>query len=143
MGSHGDVNPFIGLGAALKSRGHRVTVITNGYFEDLVRKEGLEFVELGTRDEFLRMVNHPDLWDPIRSFYLISREGVIPSLRPMYNLVQRHAVAGQTVVVGSALALGARIAHDKLGIPFVSAHLQPAVFRSLVQPPLLPGLGFT
>jgi UDP:flavonoid glycosyltransferase YjiC (YdhE family) len=136
------VNPFIGIGAALKRRGHHVTVITNGYFEDLVRKEGLDFVELGTRDEFLRLVNHPDLWHPIRSFLLIYRDGVLPSLRPMFKAVESLAVPGQTVVIGSVLAMGARIAQEKLGISFVSAHLQPAVFRSYVNPPLLPGHGF-
>jgi rhamnosyltransferase subunit B len=142
VGSHGDVNPFIGLGVVLKARGHHVTVITNDYFEDLVRKEGLEFVALGTRDEFLRMVNHPDLWDPLRSFFLIYREGVLPSLRPMYKILQERVVPGETVVVGSVLAMGARIAHDKLAVPLVSVDLQPAIFRSALKPPRLPGLGF-
>jgi len=140
VGSHGDVNPFVGLGAALKSRGHRVTVATNGYFEDLVRKEGLEFVELGSRDEFLRMVNHPDLWDPVRSAYLIYREGVVPLLRPMYKMIEQEAVPGETVLVGSILAFGARIAQEKLRLSFASVHLQPAVFRSCIKPPLIPGL---
>ena len=140
VGSYGDVNPYIGIGVALKARGHRVTVATSGYFEDLVRRQGLEFLELGTRDEFLRLVNHPDLWRPLRSFFLIYRDGVLPSLRPMYQLIKDHAVAGETVVVGSVLALGARMAQEKLGISFVSMHLQPAVFRSAIRPPLLPGL---
>ena len=142
VGSHGDVNPYIGLGAALKKRGHQVTVITNAYFEDLVTKEGLGFAALGTRDEFLRLVNHPDLWHPLRGFFLIYRDGVIPALRPMYKMVAERYIPGQTLVVGSVLAMGARIAQEKLGVPFVSVHLQPAIFRSFLKPPLLPGHGF-
>ena len=28
VGSHGDVHPFVGIGRALRERGHRVTMIT-------------------------------------------------------------------------------------------------------------------
>ena len=47
IGSHGDVHPFAGLGAALMRRGHRATLVTNGHFEPMARKLGLDFVELG------------------------------------------------------------------------------------------------
>src|SRR5213080_374569 len=68
FGSSGDNHPFVGLGAALKRRGHRVTVITNGYFRRLVEREGLGYVEHGTADEYLRTMEHPDLWHPTRAF---------------------------------------------------------------------------
>ena len=45
MGSSGDVHPFVGLGLALKKRGHRVTIIANGYFKDMVLRAGLSFRE--------------------------------------------------------------------------------------------------
>lgn len=35
FGSAGDVYPLIGIGSVLLRRGHRVTVITNAYFEDV------------------------------------------------------------------------------------------------------------
>jgi UDP:flavonoid glycosyltransferase YjiC (YdhE family) len=40
IGSYGDVHPMIGLGAALAGRGHRVKLITNPYFADLVHDAG-------------------------------------------------------------------------------------------------------
>jgi len=56
----------------------------------------------------------------------------------MYKAVEAHAVLdNRRHRVGPGL--GARIAQEKLGVPFVSAHLQPAVFRSYANPPLLPG----
>ena len=38
VGSSGDVHPFVGLGLALKRRGHSVTLITNGYFQPLAER---------------------------------------------------------------------------------------------------------
>ena len=35
FGSAGDVYPMIGIGSELLRRGHRVTMITNAYFEDI------------------------------------------------------------------------------------------------------------
>jgi rhamnosyltransferase subunit B len=40
FGSHGDVHPFLALGRALRARGHRVTLLINGYFGPLVRRLG-------------------------------------------------------------------------------------------------------
>jgi UDP:flavonoid glycosyltransferase YjiC (YdhE family) len=44
------------------------------------------------------------------------------------------------VVVASSPALGARLAHDWLGVPLATVHLAPAMFRSAHRPPLLPPL---
>lgn len=137
VGSAGDVHPFIGLGRRLRDRGHRVTVVTNNYFEELVRKQGLDFVQLGTRDEFLETVNDPRLWDPLLGFELIWSD-VIKSLQPLYDIVKTETLGGDTVVAGASLALGARVAQEKLGLPFATVHLQPSVFRSLTDPPRLP-----
>src|SRR5262245_45875674 len=52
IGSAGDVHPFAGLGHALRRRGHRVTLVTNGYFEPLARRLDLEFEAVGTAEEY-------------------------------------------------------------------------------------------
>ena len=140
IGSSGDVNPFVGLGAALKKRGHRVTVATNPYFEALIRRESLEFEPLGKREEFTSLLNHPDLWHPRRCFEFVARQVASRSIRPVYKVVEKHNLPGKTVVVAPCLGLGARVAQDKLGVPLVSAHLQPAVFQSETDPFTLPVL---
>jgi rhamnosyltransferase subunit B len=61
FGSSGDVNPFVGIGARMHQRGHRVTVIANEHYSDLVESEGLEFVASSTEEEYQRLFNHPDL----------------------------------------------------------------------------------
>jgi UDP:flavonoid glycosyltransferase YjiC (YdhE family) len=140
IGSSGDVHPFVALGVALRQRGHRVTVITAAYFEPLIRKAGLEFVGLGTIEEFESALLNPDHWHPTRGFKSVFQWGVLPWIRPIYDIVAARCVPGETVLVHSLLAIGARIAQEKLGVPMVTIELQPAVLRSRYQAPRLPGM---
>jgi UDP:flavonoid glycosyltransferase YjiC (YdhE family) len=140
LGSAGDVHPFVGLGAALKARGHEVTIITNEHFGPLVRHQGLEFVPLGTEAEFLAVLEDPDLWHPTRAFGTVMRK-VVEGMRPSYELIAERFVPGETVVVSSMLGFGPRIANERLGVPLVSVHLQPSVIRSLDAPPIYPVVG--
>ncbi|MDQ3440244.1 MAG: glycosyltransferase [Planctomycetota bacterium] len=141
LGSHGDVHPMLGIAVALRERGHRVTFVASPYFEPLARKAGFDdFVPLGTADEFRMALANPNLWHPVKGFKAVFLSGVLPSTRPTYDVIEQRYVPGETVVVAHAIALGARIAQDKLGVPTVTVQLAPAVFRSLHQPPKLPGL---
>jgi UDP:flavonoid glycosyltransferase YjiC (YdhE family) len=139
VGSAGDVHPFIALALALRERGHRVTVITSVYFESLIRKAGLDFVGLGTVEEFESVLLHPDGWHPRRGFPVVFRWGVLPWIRRLYDIIAERYIPGETVVAASLLAFGARLAQEKLGVPTVSVELQPAVLRSCRQAPVLPG----
>ncbi len=51
-----------------------------------------------------------------------------------------HSRSRDTVVVASCLGLGARIAQEKLGVPLVTVHLQPAVIPSRIAPPTFSGV---
>ena len=139
IGSAGDVHPFIGLGLALKRRGHRVKVITNPYFGDAVARCGLELVPLGTVDLFRQSLANPDLWHVRRGTSVVF-DLVLNGLRETYDAVASNYIAGETVLVSSSLGLAGRIAQDKLKIPTATVHLSPAQFRSLIAPPILPGL---
>src|SRR5215208_3460340 len=93
LGSYGDVHPMVGLGAALVSRGHRVKIVTNPYFEDVVTSAGLEIVTLGTREEYVRLSQHPDLWHPLRGPKLVLRHASVLMLRQLYDLLVADDVA--------------------------------------------------
>src|SRR5437867_5615641 len=71
VGSAGDNYPFIGLGVELARRGHRVTIITNDHFEPLIRGSGLNFVSIGTDEEYRSVVNDPSIWHPRYGFKYI------------------------------------------------------------------------
>lgn len=140
VGSAGDIHPYVGLGKALKARGHRVTVITNSYYRELIEKVGLDFVGLGNREEFDHVLNSPDLWHPTKGPKMVMQQVVLKQMRDMYRMLEERYIPGETVAAGPALAVGLRAAQDKLGVPLVTVHLQPCLLRSNLQPPKLPGL---
>ena len=140
IGSAGDVHPMLGIAVELHKRGHHVTFLANGYFQETVERCGLRFVELGSREYFDSVVNDPDLWKPRRAFRYVFEKAVQPVLRKQYAAIEERSRSGDTVVVASCLGFGARIAHEKLGVPLVTVDLQPAVILSRVAPPTFPGV---
>jgi len=114
--------------------------MTNPHFEPLVRGLNLEFIPLGTVEEFDLVTHHPDLWHPARGFRLVAQHAMLGTMRAIYDAIRQRQVPGETVVVAPATALGARLAQERLGVPLVSLHLQPAVLRSLIDTPTLPPL---
>ena len=139
FGTAGDVHPFIGVAIALKRRGHRVTVFTDRAFEEVVCNNGSNLNASTDRQEYADLLQHPDLWHPTRSYPLIFKNLVAPKIKPVYDFIDRRHTAGQTVVVAANLALGARVACDKLDIPLVSMYVSPMCFRSYLHPPPFPG----
>ena len=135
IGSAGDVHPMIGLGRTLQQRGHRVTVVTSPVHEDTVRSTGLCFAPLGTRAQAEAVLAHPDLWHPRRAFEVIGRGAILPAIRPLYEFIARQDRA-DTVVAAQSMALGARLAQEKLGIPLATIHLQPSLLRSVYDMPI-------
>jgi len=115
-----------------------VRLITNGYFAPLVRAAGIDFIELGTADEYVAIAQNPDMWHLRKAFKAVFGE-VARLLPRLYDLIEQNLEA-DTIVVSSSLCLGARIAEDKLGFPHATIHLSPAVLRSVYEPPKLPGL---
>ena len=136
VGSSGDVHPFVGLGLALRRRGHAVTVMTNEHFRGRIERVGLSFIELGSAEKYAEILTDPDLGHPTRSLQTIFGKFMPDLIRQQYDLLAEHATADSLVLAGS-LALGARIAQEKLGVRLISVHLQPAVLRSCVAPPML------
>ncbi|MBI1832799.1 MAG: glycosyltransferase [Planctomycetes bacterium] len=139
LGTHGDVHPFVGMGIELARRGHDVTVIANPLYQSLIERSRLAFVPLGTADEFRQAINDPIVWHPVKGL-LFLLGFMTKAMRPQYELIAQQHVPGQTVVVHSPLGFGARLAHEKLGVPLVSVHLAPSSLRSFVQPPVMPHL---
>ncbi|CAI7587687.1 unnamed protein product [Penicillium pancosmium] len=70
VGSRGDVQPFIALGNALQSHGHRVRIATHGVFEKFVKDSFLEFFPIGG--------------DPAQLMaYMVKNPGLIPQMQTL------------------------------------------------------------
>lgn len=134
LGSAGDVHPNVGLALALRRRGHRVIFVAGSVFRSLAERAGLEFIGLGTDEEYYEAIRDPDMWNPFRAFRVVTRRLMLPMLRPIYELIAEHNEPGETVVAAPGTAFGARMAQEKLGAPLATVHLQPIMLRSTVEP---------
>lgn len=138
QGSYGDINPSIGVALALKQRGHEVVFIASEYFEPLARRVGLELASIMTRDDYLRITSHPDFAHPRKTWSLLGRDLVVAGIRPIYRAIAERYEPGKTVVLAPSISLGARIAHDKLGVPFATINVFPQWLRTVHEPLAMP-----
>ena len=130
-GSHGDVHPFVGVGIALKQRGHDVTLATCGLFAELADRCELNFHEIGSAEQFLELSQNPDIWHPHKAAALIAREVILPGMRVQYQAIEQLTSGSgeETVLVGSALGFGIRL--SSLAANDVLERLQNTTFGTL------------
>jgi rhamnosyltransferase subunit B len=140
VGSSGDVHPFIGIGRALRARGHDVTLITAEPFRKASEGAGLHFVQAHTQAEFDEVTRQPHLWHSRKGILLVLR-ALASTLRAQYALIESAYQPGRTVLVAHALALPARVFEEAHHVPAATIHLAPSIFRSdYQQPASIPGM---
>lgn len=139
LGSHGDILPAIALGVKLKERGHQVYLAGPEPFAPLAARVHLPFHAIGSRDDFKNLVSQQALWHPIYGARIMLK-AVAEAIEPTYRWLEEEAVPGTDVVVASTLALGGRVAQERLGLSLATLHLMPMLLESRLAPPRLPGL---
>jgi rhamnosyltransferase subunit B len=97
----------------------------------------LEFFGLGNAEDYQSIIQNPDLWDPEKGFKVFAKSVVLPIIEPVYEIISGFDPS-KTVLAAQGQVFGAHIAHEKLGFPFITIHLQPVAFRSVHEFPLLP-----
>jgi UDP:flavonoid glycosyltransferase YjiC (YdhE family) len=136
-GSHGDLNPYIGLAVALKKRGHRPVVATMPLYRENVEKEGLEFAAVGAQvdpddRELMARVMHPT-----KGTERIVRELVLPAIRQTYDEMHR-TLDGADLAVGHPLTYTLPIIAERERLPWLSTALAPISFLSETDLPVFP-----
>ena len=143
VGSLGDLHPFIALGQALNAHGVNVLIASAPEYRSKVEAAGLRFHSLRPGFEELQHdlgMSRAELARRVmrRSDFLF-RKVVLPYLRPAYEDMMA-ATADAELVLSSSLGFGARLAAEKRGIPWIAVVLQPMMFLSAYDPPVVPGL---
>ncbi len=137
LGTDGDVLPFIGLGVALRARGHRVTVVASGDYKDLVASHWLEFRELVSAERMRDLLGTPDFWHPLKTARHTanwSRNIIEPHCRLLTELANES----DSVLITNPSILGAGLVHEKFGRPLITVILQPWMIPSSSAPPFMP-----
>jgi UDP:flavonoid glycosyltransferase YjiC (YdhE family) len=108
-------------------------------YQKLAGALGINFVPIGTVEQFDRIAGNADLWRASRALWVVAR-GVGEFLEPFYRAIVANHQPGRTVLVMASLVLGGRAAQEELKIPAVTVHLSPAVLRSVLDPASTPPL---
>lgn len=138
VGTHGDVLPYAALGIALRARGHRITLATNGSYAPLAQRHGLEFIELVSAAETDELLQDPRLWHPVWSGLVGVRWGrqFIPR---QYELLAEAARGPDVTLAACPAIVAARLLQEKFGTPLASIYHIPWMIASSTAPPVLMG----
>jgi UDP:flavonoid glycosyltransferase YjiC (YdhE family) len=138
FGSFGDLHPYIALAIEMRNRGHRSTVATSEVYRTKVESEGLHFAPV--RPDVGELIGDSSfiqkLWDPKRGTEYLLREYVIPRIEQSYEDLLA-ACNDADLIVSHSITYAAPIVAEVLGLPWVSVALQPTVFLSSWDPPVL------
>jgi rhamnosyltransferase subunit B len=88
VGTDGDVFPYVGLGAELRSRGHQVILAASAQYESLACIHGFAFQALVSTEENHELFGDPDFWNPVKTGPLMARWGV-RFLQRQYKLLSK------------------------------------------------------
>lgn len=147
IGSRGDVQPFVALGAGLIASGHRVTLATSPRFRSTVEDAGLTFAPVS--DEMVALADSPTgraMFEAMGSSYVKTLANLLRIVRRL-GPMQRDLVADgwaaaerahADVIVYHPKMFGAPHYAERLGIPAVLGLL----FPQLVPTDAFPAVGF-
>ena len=138
FGSFGDLHPYLAVAIELKRRGHEPVVATAEVYRGKIEAEGIAFApvrpdvgELLHNEELVRK-----LWHPRRGSEYLIRDYLMPALDGSYEDLL-PLVRSADLLVTHFATFAAPIVAEKLQVPWLSVALQPAVFLSKYDPPVL------
>lgn len=140
-GSLGDIHPVIALGKALNARGLRAEIATAVDHRAKIEAEGLSFHEVGPGLARLEADTGMDLAGLTAAIARSDRFLFETIMLAYAEASARQMIAaseGAAAIVGLSFAVGARLAAERHGTPFVAVALQPTTVFSAYDPPLLP-----
>lgn len=140
FGTLGDLHPFLAIALELKRRGVEAIIAAAESYRDRVQAEGIGFqrmrpdmAEVSSR---LRMDERALAQAAAKRPDFIVRDIVLPHLREAYEDVMQ--VAGHAdLLVTHSVAYGAHLAAEVCKVPWLSVALQPMIFFSIYDPPVM------
>ena len=136
FGSLGDLNPYVGLGRALKARGHDVVLALPRYYMPYVEAAGLRGhpvrpdIDPSQREVVRRVM------DPFRGAEYLIREWLMPNVEDSYADLDA-LVADDDILVSHPLTYAAPVLGEHRKLAWASSVLAPLGFFSQEDPPLM------
>ncbi len=138
FGSFGDLHPYLAVAIELKSRGHHVVLATAEVYRAKVEGEGIAFAPV--RPNLGELIGNKQmlekLWHPRRGSEYLIRDYVMPAVADSYE--DLLPICNKADLLLTHLAtFAAPIVAETLKIRWLSIALQPAIFLSRFDPPVL------
>src|SRR3954466_13375422 len=132
IGTDGDVRPFLQLGAALKRRGHAVTLLTHCGYAEQAQSTGIDFVAIDTAEEHKRALLDTQLLNNPHGMKRYVEHHVLPKIVTICDLVRARHRPGETILFSHSIALlHAQIAAEYLQLPLGMLFMSPMQISSL------------
>jgi len=126
-GSRGDVQPYVALGKGLKDAGHTVRALAPQDYQDLITAYGLDFFEMGSGVQAMAQSQIQDIVEQGNILKILAVTGQGANQLALQSASNGLiACAGSDLIIAgfAGLSTGMALA-EKLGIPFLQAHLMP------------------
>ena len=131
IGSNGDIHPYVGIGIALRQRGHDVALIAQPYFERLIREAGLEYIPAGERFDLAQIAQRPEMMGSRFGTARILRDLIIPEAMNLERAAAGAVRASRPdAVLFHHLCFGIGWAAQRAGVPAAIGCLSPLAFAS-------------
>lgn len=141
LGTLGDLHPFIALGRALAARGANVVLASAADYRMKVERAGLAFHPVRPAFADMQQQMGMDRAQLTRAVVerapFLFRSIVVPNVRAACEDML-PLVADADMVLTSSLCVGARVACESRAVPWIGIVLQPLMFFSAYDPPVLP-----
>jgi rhamnosyltransferase subunit B len=136
FGSLGDLNPYLGLGRALRARGHDVVLALPRLYVEYAEAAGLKAqavrpdIDPDARDVLRKVM------DPFRGAEYLIRDWIMPNVESAYQDLDT-LVRDDDVLVSHPLTYAAPVLAERRGLRWASTILAPLGFFSRKDAPLM------
>ncbi len=130
--------PFVWLARHLRDHGHEPLLITASLFKKAAHAADIPFIPIGQDADFEILMRDPRIWK-LGSGTKAILEYAAQSAEVFYHTLAAHSAShgAPDLILAPVTAFGARLTREKLGIPLVTVHLQPAVILSAHDTPII------
>lgn len=136
-GSHGDIDPFVGLGLELQRRGHRVSIATLSYYQPLIESLGFGFHAVRPSGDPSDVALIERIMHPTRGSQYLLQEVLFPAIEEMYADIDA-AAADADLLVSHPVTFATPIVAQKRRLPWASVVLAPTSMFSAYDYPAVP-----
>jgi len=136
-GSYGDLYPFVGLALALRDRGHEPVLAMPALYQEIVEREGLQFMPMRPDISIHDRALVARIMDPAKGPQVLFKEVIVPALADSHADLTNATEGAELLITHPAVPAGPIVAEERR-IRWVSTVLAPMSFFSVSDPVVPP-----